>query len=178
MSEQYSPEHFIIFDDALLINKENRFWKIFPNLELNSPSHFHTPNGLHAKEIDLKTAEILYSSGFKTIRLGFESLKPDILSSSSNKVNESEMREAVVNLERAGYDRNQIEIYLLFGYPGQTISDLEEVLFFVRDLGTIPRLALYSPVPGSKDFKKLQEKYGKRAFRYFSDVDMRPLIEA
>jgi len=158
MSQKYSPEHFVIFDDALLVNKENHFFKIFSALDIKTKPHFHTPNGLHAKEIDLKTAKILYNSRFKTVRLGFESLKPDILANSSDKINESEMKKAITNLEKAGYKRKQIEAYLLFGYPGQTVSDLEETLFFVRDLGIIPRLALFSPVPGSKDFLKLQKK--------------------
>ena len=155
--EKYGTENFIIFDDALLVNKNSRFFNVFTRLKKNINAKFHTPNGLHAREIDEKTAGLLFESGFRTTILSFESIKPEILSKSSHKVNIENMINAVDNLEKAGFSRNEIEVYLLFGYPGQSLKDIEEALMFVRDLGVVPHLSYFSPVPGTDDFFSLQK---------------------
>jgi radical SAM superfamily enzyme YgiQ (UPF0313 family) len=158
MVDRYGTRHFILFDDALLVNKKDRFFKVFRQLREELRVQFHTPNGLHAREIDRQTAEILYQSGFATLRLSFESTQPGILSRSSDKVSVRQMEAAVDNLERAGYKRRDLACYLLFGLPGQTVKDIEEALYFVRDLGIVPHLAYYSPVPGTPDFLDLQKQ--------------------
>lgn len=156
--DAHDPRHFAIFDDALLINKRNHFFPIFSWARDHMQVNFHTPNGLHAREIDGETAELFYSSGFKTLRLSFESTSKSILSRSSGKVNRRQMVTAVENLEAAGYKRKEIGVYLLFGVPGQTAAEVEMALDFTGDLGVTPHLSYYSPVPGSRDFLDLQKK--------------------
>lgn len=153
----YGTRDFIIFDDALLINKQKRFLKVFQKLSETLDVHFHTPNGLHAGEIDRETAETFFKSGFKMIRLSFESTRSEILSKSSDKVTVREMAAAVENLEAAGYKRKDIDVYLLFGVPGQRLRDIEEALDFVKSLGVTPHLSYFSPVPGTNDFIDLQK---------------------
>jgi radical SAM superfamily enzyme YgiQ (UPF0313 family) len=158
--QEFHTEHFIIFDDALLINKKKRFQAVFSRLaqELPPQVQFHAPNGLHTREIDEKTAVILYAARFKTLRLSFESLAPKILRQSDGKVKRKQMENAAGNLEKAGYRRSQLEVYLLFGYPGQTMSDMEKTLAFVGKMGLVPHLAVFSPVPGTADFFELQRR--------------------
>jgi radical SAM superfamily enzyme YgiQ (UPF0313 family) len=159
--EVFATRHFIIFDDALLINKKKRFLPVFSRLAAAAREgglHFHTPNGLHAREIDRETAAVMHAAGFATIRLAFESLAPRILRRSDNKVGRVQVESAVRNLELAGYRRGQIGAYLLFGYPGQSMADMEESLAFIDGLGVVPHLALYSPVPGTADFRELQRQ--------------------
>jgi coproporphyrinogen III oxidase-like Fe-S oxidoreductase len=153
----YGTRDFVIFDDALLINKQNRFLTVFQKVSETLDVHFHTPNGLHAGEIDRETAETFFKSGFKMMRLSFESTRAEILSMSSDKVTVGQMAAAVENLEAAGYKRKDIDVYLLFGVPGQRLADIEEALAFVKGLGVTPRLSYFSPVPGTADFIKLQE---------------------
>jgi radical SAM superfamily enzyme YgiQ (UPF0313 family) len=157
LHETYKNKHFVIFDDAFLVNKKKRFFKVFSEVQKTLAVTFHTPNGLHAGEIDQKTAQVLYNSRFKNLRLSFESTSDKILSKSSNKITVKQMQQAVLNLEAAGYKRNEIGVYLLFGYPGQTLQDIKEALDFVKDLGVTPHLSYFSPVPGTRDFKRLQE---------------------
>jgi coproporphyrinogen III oxidase-like Fe-S oxidoreductase len=113
---------------------------------------------LHVSEIDRETAEGLFKSGFKTLRLSFESTTSEILSKSSNKVTIQQMLKAVENLEAAGYERKDIAVYLLFGLPGQRLKHIEEDLQFVKDLGVMPHLSYFSPVPGTVDFINLQKR--------------------
>ncbi len=158
MHEQYGARQFVIFDDALLVDRRNRFMKVFTRVKEKLSLSFHTPNGLHPGEIDSETAELLFQSGFNTLRLSFESIKEDILARSSHKVTVRQMEAAVENLEKAGYKRSEIGVYLLTGYPGQSIEDFERSLFFVGDIGVQPHLALFSPVPGTVDFNELQRE--------------------
>lgn len=150
--------HIILFDDALLIDKARRFQPIFSAVAGRFPLAFHTPNGLHTREIDRETALLLRRSGFRTIRLSFESIKPEILRGSSYKVDRRDMEQAVEHLARAGYARGEIEVYLLFGYPGQSAADVDEALRFSRELGVVPRLSFFSPVPGTPVFHSLQAR--------------------
>ncbi|MCX6556194.1 MAG: B12-binding domain-containing radical SAM protein [Candidatus Aminicenantes bacterium] len=155
--EIFDTRHFIIFDDALLMNKKKRFLPVFSQLAAAGKGglHFHTPNGLHTREIDKETAAVMHAAGFTTIRLAFESLAPRILRRSDNKVGKEQMEIAVHNLELAGYRRSQIGAYLLFGYPGQSMAEMKA---FISDLGVVPHLALLSPVPGTADFRALQRQ--------------------
>jgi radical SAM superfamily enzyme YgiQ (UPF0313 family) len=148
----------VIFDDALLVNKRKRFLKVFHKVSETLKVNFHTPNGLHVSEIDRETAEILFNSGFKTLRLSFESTTSEILAKSSNKVTIQQMRTAVENLQAAGYERKNIAVYLLFGVPGQRIIQIKEDLQFVKGLGVTPHLSYFSPVPGTIDFIDLQKR--------------------
>ncbi|MGD2087850.1 MAG: radical SAM protein [Candidatus Aminicenantes bacterium] len=153
----YGTQHFVVFDDALLVNRRQRFLKVFHNVSGTLKVHFHTPNGLHVSEIDRETAEVLFKCGFKTLRLSFESTTSEILSKSSNKVTIQQMVKAVKNLEVAGYERKDIAVYLLFGVPGQRLEQIEEDLEFVKSLGVTPHLSYFSPVPGTIDFINLQK---------------------
>lgn len=160
VQKEFHGEHFIVFDDALLINREKRFQPVFSRLaqELPPQVQFHAPNGIHTREIDEKTAAVLHAARFKTLCLSFESLAPAILRHSDNKVKQGQMEKAADNLEKAGYCRSQLEVYLLFGYPGQTMTDMEKALAFVGKMGLVPHLALFSPVPGTADFIRLQKQ--------------------
>ncbi len=158
MNNKHGTEDFIIFDDAFLINKKNRFFPVFKKVSKSIDVGFHTPNGIHAGEVDEDTASILYQAGFKTIRLSFESTDKNILKMSSEKVNIHQMERAVTNLVNAGYKRNEIECYILFGLPDQFASKLTQSLLFVKELGILPRLSYFSPVPGTEEFNKIKAK--------------------
>lgn len=158
MHNTYGTQHFVVFDDALLVNKRKRFLKVFHKVSETLKVNFHTPNGLHVGEIDRETAEVLFNSGFKTLRLSFESTTSEILSKSSNKVTIQQMLTAVKNLEAAGYERKDIAVYLLFGVPGQRLQQIEQDLQFVKSLGVTPHLSYFSAVPGTIDFINLQKR--------------------
>jgi len=158
--QAFHSGHFIIFDDALLVNKKERFLPVFSRLarDRSATLRFHTPNGLHAREIDRESAAVLRASGFATLRLSFESLAAGILQRSDGKVKQKQMEAAVDNLERAGYRRGQLGAYLFFGYPGQDMKDMSHALAFIRDLGLVPYLSIFSPVPGTADCLELQRQ--------------------
>ncbi len=156
--DKFGTRHFTIFDDAFLVNKHKRFFPVFQEVSKLPDISFHTPNGLHTREIDCETAEVLFAAGFKTLRLSFESTSPDILQRSDKKVTVDKMAQAVENLVNAGFGRENIDCYLLFGLPGQKPDDIYDSIDYVRSLGINPKLSWYSPVPGTQDYFRLQNE--------------------
>jgi len=142
---------FSFYDDALLVDSANIIIPLLDEVKRRKLScRFHCPNGLHVREIDVKLSKILYDSGFKTIRFGFETADFQLQKETGGKVQNEELREAVIHLKNAGYNTEEIGVYLLCGIPGQKTVDVAHSIDFVLQCGAKPVLAEYSPIPGTK----------------------------
>ena len=113
----------------------------------NLKVRFHTPNALHIRGIDAKTAGLMYKAGFKTLRLGLETAEFDTRQQIDNKISRAEFRRAVRCLIEAGFSKDQVGAYLLVGLPGQKISTVEHSMQTVIDTGLTPVPAYYTPIP-------------------------------
>ena len=101
---------------------------------------------------------MLKETGFSTIRLSLESIDPKIAGAGSGKVAREEYIKAVRHLLDAGYSRNDCETYILLGLPGQDVDSVKQTIEFVRTAGGKPKLAEFSPIPGTLSFKIAAEK--------------------
>ena len=69
--ESLGAEDIVFYDDALLVNAGQHIHPILDQVIAHQlPVRFHTPNGLHARFIDLPLARKMRRAGFVTIRLG------------------------------------------------------------------------------------------------------------
>jgi len=169
-SERFNVVDFAFYDDALFINKKEHINKILRALirsKLNL--RLHTPNGLFAKEIDPELAALMYDSGFKTIRLSFETSNEKRRADMGSKVSNLDIINAVSYLEKAGFRRDEIDAYILMGLPGQSIDEVMESVTFLQDLGVKIRLCSYSPIHNTKDFNRAVENH-------LIDADIDPLL--
>jgi radical SAM superfamily enzyme YgiQ (UPF0313 family) len=142
--------NFSFYDDALLVNPGKMIIPLLREIQKRKLScNFHCPNGLHLREVDAELSELMYSSGFKTIRFGFETSDFNRQIQTGGKVKNEELQNAVRHLKSAGYKTDEIGIYLLCGLPGQTSPEVKESIDFVRQCGAKPVLAEYSPIPGT-----------------------------
>ena len=147
--------HFAFFDDALLVNRNRHIKPILSGLidkEVNAC--FHTPNGLHPKEIDRELAELMIRSGFKTIRLSYETSNPVRQREMQSKVSDNDLVVAIENLEAAGYARGELGVYVLMGLPGQEVDEIIKSIAFVLSLGAKVHLASFSPTHGTREFQR------------------------
>lgn len=155
----YKTRNIVFYDDALLVNKEHH---LFPLLEgvirKNLPLAFHTPNGIHVREIDAETASLFKKANFESLFLSQESFNRRLLERACPKVSEDDLEKALVHLENAGFSRGQINVYLLAGLPGQSFSEIKDSILRVRRLKARPRLAYFSPLPGTDEWKNLVEQ--------------------
>jgi pyruvate-formate lyase-activating enzyme len=150
-------------DDALLASAENHIIPILQQTEkIDLPLYFHCPNGLHCRFVTPEVAELMVTNRFRMIRLSFESADTAARwqKASDNKTSESDLMQAVENLETAGYRRADLEGYILTGLPGQTYNEIRQSADFVHDLGIQVRLCQYSPIPGTKLFANSCREYG------------------
>jgi radical SAM superfamily enzyme YgiQ (UPF0313 family) len=142
---------FSFYDDALLVDPERMIIPLLQEVKSRKLScRFHCPNGLHLRQIDEQLSHLLYDSGFKTIRFGFETADFRIQKETGGKVQNEELKKAVIHLKNAGYKTADIGIYLLCGTPGQKKEDVLNSINFVLECSAKPVLAEYSPIPGTK----------------------------
>lgn len=144
------------YDDALLVNKENYFYPMCKKVRecYGDNIRLHTPNGLHVRLIDEKCADLMMTTGFKTIRLSLESVDPELLNLSDNKVKREDYARAVKNLKNVGYTTKDLETYILLGLPGQSVASVVNTIDFVHEHGGNPKLAEFSPIPGTVSFNE------------------------
>jgi len=62
---------------------------------------------------------------------------------------------ALHHLEQAGFERPRLNVYLLAGFPGQDWAQVERDVLEVLRLGARPRLAFFSPIPGTQEWERL-----------------------
>jgi len=152
---KYNIKDFAFYDDALLVDPQNHIIKILEKIRKKDLKvRFHTPNAIHVKEISCDIATLLFSSGFKTIRLGLETSDFNMHNKLDNKVSQGDFERAVKNLINAGYNKKDIGAYILMGLPGQSVASVEDTIKFVDKAGAMPYLAEYSPLPGTPLWKE------------------------
>jgi len=157
--ENWPVKNIAFYDDALLVNSEEHLLPILEEIiDLALPINFHTPNGLHARFVTKKVAQHLRKANFKTIRLSLETPDPRRQKATGGKISSGELERAVENLQNAGYNGKDIEVYLMLGMPEQKEEEVREGIDFVHKLGVKVILASYSLVPGTGDYQKLIEQ--------------------
>jgi len=156
---RYRVNNIAFYDDALLIDPTQHIIPILKEvIKRGIRCNFHTPNGLHIRQINREVTDLLFRGGFKTIRLGFETSNEAAQIETGGKVDNQEFQKAIKYLKRAGYSAEEIGIYILVGLPGQRVGEVEEGLAFVRETGAKPILVEYSPIPGTPLFEKAKQR--------------------
>ena len=151
----YPVRDFVLYDDAFLANAEEHAIPLLEQIiQADLNLRFHTPNALHIRGINARTARLLFRAGFKTIRLGLETTDFDHRQSIDRKVTEDDFKHAAEYLRDAGFEKNQVGAYLLMGLPGQELSAVEHSIRAVQATGIWPVLAYYSPIPHTPMWQK------------------------
>jgi radical SAM superfamily enzyme YgiQ (UPF0313 family) len=183
--DRFGTRHFAFYDDAFLSGKKGHAWPLLERLSAAARSlSFHTPNGLHLREVDATTARFLRAAGVRSIYLSLESTDEALMRERSPKASAEDLTRALEELERAGYERRAISVYLIMGLPGQGAAGVAESVRFVRSQGAIPRVAFFSPIPGTADWETMVRRgvlaedsdpllHNKTAFAYLkSDISV------
>ncbi|MGB9629916.1 MAG: B12-binding domain-containing radical SAM protein [Thermodesulfobacteriota bacterium] len=157
-STHYKVHNIAFYDDALLIDAYEFFIPMVKEIiRRGIQCNFHTPNGLHIREIDQEVADLLFRGNFKTIRLGLETSNKEAQLETGGKVENQQFQQAVKHLRRSGYSNHEIGVYIMAGLPGQRVEEVEESIEFVRESGAKPYLVEYSPIPQTPMFEKAKK---------------------
>jgi radical SAM superfamily enzyme YgiQ (UPF0313 family) len=153
---RFGTRHFAFYDDALLSGKRGHAWPLFEALAAAGlPLMLHTPNGLHLREIDSETARLMRAAGLKSLYLSMESTDADLMRERGPKASPADLENALRQLEAAGYEKGSVSVYLITGLPGQAAAGVAESIRFVQGLGAVPRVAYFSPIPGTEEWASL-----------------------
>lgn len=142
---------FAFYDDALLITSWESLKEVLRRVvEDKLKVRFHTPNALHVRALlSDEKLRLLKEAGFTTIRLGFETSRLGHQREWGGKVYCDEFKRAVRRLFDYGWATGDVGAYILCGVPGQTPEEVKQSIDFVAELGVLPFISEYSPVPGT-----------------------------
>jgi radical SAM superfamily enzyme YgiQ (UPF0313 family) len=161
---------FAFYDDALLYKFDENLYHILKHIIDNKMDcNLHTPNAIHSRFITENVANMMYQSGFKTIRIGFETTNPILQKKTGNKTNTENLITAVKNLKNAGFQKENIGIYIMIGLKEQTIEEIQQSIDFIASLSVLVKPVTYSPIPHTKEF----EKYATE----FPEIEREPLYQ-
>ncbi|MBF0505233.1 MAG: radical SAM protein [Nitrospirae bacterium] len=147
---------YAFYDDALLYDADNHIKPILRGIaDAGLPVRFHTPNGLHARFVDEEVARLMQRTNFKTVRLSLETTDGDRQEDTGAKVTNSDLEKAVALFRRCGFTKNEIGVYLMYGLPGQELSEVMEGIEFLKALAVKIYLAEFSPVRGTRAWNEL-----------------------
>jgi hypothetical protein len=153
LASSRNVKDFAFYDDALLHDHDDYLYRLLDSFSrLPHPIRFHAPNGLHIRAIDDRLAAAMKAAGFTTLRFGYESGAPEHTREVSAKSSRGEAVEKIACLKLAGYDGNDIGIYVMAGLPGQTVQQVLDEIDFFLDAGVKPKPVWLSPVPGTRLF--------------------------
>jgi len=151
----YGVRDFVFYDDALLLEAETHAVPLFEAvIRFGLPVHFHLPNAVHIRGISGRTADLMYRAGFKTVRLGLETVEFSGSGRLDAKVTAAEFARALLLLRKAGFSKDQVGAYLLAGLPGQSLELISDSIAAVRKSGITPVPAYYSPIPQTPLWEK------------------------
>jgi len=157
-NKEYGITNFAFYDDALNFDRGNRFKPMLKLIiERKISAYFHTPNALSARWIDQELSDLMFRSGFKTLRLGLETGDDLVHSKIDGKISSCEFDKATDVLKRAGFGFQNMGAYLLAGIPGQSHEDLIWDIDYAFDHGVRPYIAEYSPIPGTPMFEEAKK---------------------
>jgi radical SAM superfamily enzyme YgiQ (UPF0313 family) len=155
--ERYGFSDVAFYDDALLADARRHFIPFCDRLiAAGIHARFHTPNGLDAGAIDEAVAERMARVGVASVRLSLETAAPARLREMGRAADLSGFEASLRSLERAGFERTTIGVYVMFGLPGQSRDEVERSVDYVIDLGATPKLTEYSPLPGTAEWEKVR----------------------
>ncbi|EGB15139.1 Radical SAM domain protein [Pseudodesulfovibrio mercurii] len=142
---------FAFYDDALLINPDRWLWPVLDRITAADLGlRLHTPNAMHVRHLTPEVCARLKAAGLTTVRLGLETT--DFDHRHDVKLTREQWEAGARNLVSAGFELDDIGVYILFGLPGQDLGNVERAVAHVRGYGFRPHLAHYTPIPGSPMF--------------------------
>jgi radical SAM superfamily enzyme YgiQ (UPF0313 family) len=148
-------KNIVFYDDALLYNADENIKPLLRQIIKNNLKiNIHTPNGLHARYLDLELAELMKEAGFIKPRFSLETSDSGMQKDTGSKVSNNIYISAMRMLQQAGYKKGEYITYLLIGMPGQSLGSVESSIKFVNSLGSGISLSEYSLIPQTKDFER------------------------
>lgn len=170
--EKYKIKHFIFWESNLLINANEHFEVILDKIiKRGLDIELVAPEGLQINLVTQKLADKMKMAGFIEIHLPLESTEKSMEKRFHRQLGAENLRSAINKFENAGFDRNQILIFILIGLHGQTLDSIISSLVTVWEEECVPRIMPFTPIPKTEEF----ENY-KKVLQSSSYENLHPLL--
>lgn len=159
LKDTYHPDHIWFADDILGIKPG---W--LPRFADSVQAHGSRIPFKCLSRADLLTrageVEALARAGAQTLWMGAESGSQKILDAMDKGTRVEQIHEATRRLKRAGI---RVGFFLQFGYPGETLEDIEKTIQLVRDCDPDDiGISVSYPMPGTKFYNAVREQLGEK----------------
>jgi anaerobic magnesium-protoporphyrin IX monomethyl ester cyclase len=157
--ELYGARNFDFYDLTMIIKKEwiKEFCRLLIAEKLDIT--WQLPSGTRSEAIDEEVAQLLFTSGCRTICYAPESGSPEELKRIKKKVKLDGMLDSMRSAVESGIS---IKANVLFGLPGQTWTDVRKTFVFIYQMAKagVESIGAYafSPYPGTELFRDLVAK--------------------
>jgi radical SAM superfamily enzyme YgiQ (UPF0313 family) len=158
LKSAYAPDHLWIVDD--IFGLKPGWIEQFADLVVERGIRTPFKCLLRADGVTGAAAEALQRAGCRTAWIGAESGSQRILDAMEKGTRVDQIREATRRL----HDR-QIEVgfFLQFGYPGETLDDIERTLRMVRECGPDDiGISVSYPLPGTAFYERVRAELGAK----------------
>jgi anaerobic magnesium-protoporphyrin IX monomethyl ester cyclase len=170
LRQTYQPDHIWFVDDIFGLKPgwTQRFADLVEQERVRIPFK-------SLQRVDLllmgDTVPALARAGARTVWIGAESGSQKVLDAMDKGVRVEQIYEATRRLHAAGIE---VAFFLQFGYPGETLEDIEKTLQMVRDCRPDDiGIAVSYPLPGTRFYEAIKSELGtKRNWVDSSDLAM------
>jgi anaerobic magnesium-protoporphyrin IX monomethyl ester cyclase len=170
LAETYHPDHIWFADDILGLQPGwlERFAAILAEKKLRIPF-----KSLNRADLLLRgeTIGALARAGAEIVWIGAESGSQAVLDAMEKGTRVEQIYEAAQRLHEVGIGAG---FFLQFGYPGETMADIQKTLQMVRDCRPDDiGISVSYPLPGTKFYARVREQLGaKQNWRDSGDLAM------
>ena len=171
----FQTYHYINFYDNININQQffEQFCKMFIENQITIPWGCE----LRVDSITLQDASLLKEAGCRLIATGIESASLEVLEQNLKFQYPKKVKEGIEHLKRIGIP---VQLYFVFGLPGETEKTIKETLAFIKTLPLTKEDSLNyfaaTPYPGSRLWEE-QSKFRIKIREYdFSKYDCQHVI--
>jgi radical SAM superfamily enzyme YgiQ (UPF0313 family) len=151
---EYNPDYLWIADDVFTANK---YW-LQKFSDLLEESNIRIPYECigRADRLDNETVRLLKSSGCNRIWFGAESGSQKILDAMSRGVNLEQVRQTV---QWCKEQELECGIFVMYGYPGEELEDINKTIAFIRDLQPDHYLTTVAyPLRGTALYEEIEDQ--------------------
>jgi radical SAM superfamily enzyme YgiQ (UPF0313 family) len=156
LKEHYAPDHLWIVDDVFGLKPG---WvEEFATLLEQRGARVPFRCLMRADQVTPVVAKALAAAGCQMLWMGAESGSQKVLDAMEKGLRVEDIRGANRLLKSEGID---VGVFLQFGYPGETWSDIEQTLQLARDIEPADiGVSVSYPLPGTQFYERVRQELG------------------
>jgi anaerobic magnesium-protoporphyrin IX monomethyl ester cyclase len=158
LTNRYAPDHFWIVDDVFGLKPGwiEQFAALLKERGLRVPYRCL----MRADQVTAEVARALADSGCRMLWMGAESGSQKVLDAMDKGLRVDDIRTANRLLKAEGID---VGVFLQFGYPGETWTDIEATLKLTREIEPADiGVSVSYPLPGTGFYERVRADLGAK----------------